>query len=313
MPQQQGISLAQAAQGGIIDDIDVEIIDAAFCQYDYQGNLDHEILALAIQYQDEAGKTYDQYYSAGELIYFVPSDDGSMAVPVADKQMLADSSNAWKFLASLIEVGFPVEMLESGNVKKFVGMKVHVKQHAQPKRQGLIRGGKNADREPTVLLVTSILSMPGETPAKKPAGKPAAQTAARPGLGAKAGQPVGARPAPAAPAKPGLGAKTAAKGPVKPNGQAGPSTPAGASEDDKLIATDMLNGILIEAGGSITKKDLSKLAFQAAGALVEAGAIEAKAKMKYVQLVFQDAFLHELAQSQLIVFDGANVSLPEAA
>lgn len=313
--QQQGISLAQSSQGGIIDDIDVNIIDAAFCEYDYQGAIDHNILALGIQLKDESGKTYDQYYSAGELTYFVPSDDGGMAVPVADKQLLTDTCNAWKFLASLMESGLPDTVLAAGNVKALVGMRVHVKQQAQPKRSGLIRGGKNADREPTVLLVSAILSMPGQDaqPVKKSSGI------------AGAGKPVQGRPTQAAPAtKPGLGRATtpvttapapahasakSATSPSKPNGAVGASTVA-TNDDDKAVAADILNGILTESGGSVTKKDLAKLAFQKAGEKVNAGELDIKAKTRIVQLIFQDAFLHELATGGGIAFDGATVSFP---
>lgn len=316
--QQQGIALNQASQGGIIDDIDAAILDAAFCEYDYQGTIDHNILALGIQFQDDSGKTYDQYYSAGELTYFVPSDDGGMAVPVADKNMLTDTCNAWKFLASLIECGGEpmMELLGRGNVKELVGMKVHVKQQAQPKRQGLIRGGKNPDREPNVLLVSAILSWPG---APVQAGAGAKKTGVGTGVGtAGAGKPVTGRsvnkPGLASKPGPGLGAKNAAApapapATSKPNGQAGPSTPA-AGDEDKGIAAEILTAILLEAGGSVTKKDLARLAFRKAGEAVHGGQLDAKAKTKIVQLIFQDAFLHELAASAVIAFDGATVSLP---
>lgn len=320
MAQQQGISLAQASQGGLIDDIDVEIMDAVFCEYDYAGSIDHNILALGLSLRDGEGKTYDQYYSAGELTYFVPSDDGAMAVPVADKQLLTDTCNAWKFLMSLIECGFPVAALETGNIKNLIGMQVHVKQFGQPKRQGLIRGGKNPDREPTVLLVTEILAMPGQVQAP-------AQPPKRAGL-AGAGKPVGARPTlgAAQPAKPGLGARPAATAgkpsapartsPSKPklgarpvNGQAGASAPAqaGGSDEDKLLATMIVDQILTSSGGSITKKELSTAAFKVAGEMVASQALEAKSKTRIVQLVFQDAFLHELASNGQVLYDGATL------
>jgi hypothetical protein len=309
--QQQGIALNIASQGGLIDDRDVEFIDVAFCEYDYAGSIDHNILALAVQMQDEEGKTYDQYYSAGELTYFVPSDDGAMAVPVADKQQLTDSCNAWKFLASMLECDNRMnDILATGNVKNLIGLKAHVKQHAQPKRQGLIRGGKNADREPTVLLVSAILALPGE-------GAPA--TTKKAGI-AGAGKPVAGRPAQAAQAaKPGLGGKgaqartvaPAGKG-TKPNGGAGVATPA-AGDDDKALATDILLEILTTDGGAVPKtgeKGLSKRAFQVAGERVQAGQLATKDKTRIVQLIFLDTFLHELAQAGTVEYDGATVSLP---
>jgi hypothetical protein len=318
--QVQGIALNQASQGGLPEG-DMEILDAAFCAYDYQGAVDHEILALGIQYQDGAGKTYDQYYSAGELTFFVPSDDGSMAVPVADKTMLSDSCNAWKFLASLLECGGEqmTELLGRGNVKELVGMKVHIQPFAQPKRQGLIRGGDQDAKEKSVILVTAILAWPGQAAPAQPKG-----------LAGK-GKPVQGRPAttaaasapakqPAAPPavtnKSGLGGKGAqaraaapASAAGKTNGQAGASTVA-SGDDDKTTAGEMLIAILLEAGGGLAKKDLAKFAFQKAGEMVTAGNLDAKSKTKIVQLVFQDSFLHELAGNGMIAFDGAQLSLP---
>jgi hypothetical protein len=310
--QQQGISLASASQGGLIDDIDVTVLDAAFVQWDYNGNIDHEVLALGIQYQDGDGKTYDQYYSAGELNYLVPSEDGSRAIPVSDKSQLSDSCNAWKFIASLIECGFPIDKLETGDIKAIVGMQCHVKQHAQPKRQGLIRGGKNPDREPTVLLVSAILAMPGEGQAAAPAKKAAQAPAGRPTQAGQAARPGLGKPAQAAAAKPGTRPQTAAAktaSPSKPNGQAGPSTTV-VSDDDKAIAEEIVTEILVESGGSITKKEMATASFRKAGEKVAAGTLDAKNKTKMVQLVFMDSFLHELAEKGTVVFDGSKVEFP---
>jgi hypothetical protein len=313
-PQKQFVPLNQAAQGGIVDDIDVLIADAAFVQWDYNGAIDHEVLALGIQFQDDNGKQYDQYYSAGELTYFVPSDDGAGIVPVADKQMINDNTNAWKFISSLMECGFPEDKLASGNVKEFVGTKVHIKQIAQPVRQGLIRGGKNADRTPTVLLVTAILGLPGEQQAAKPkttvGGKvPGAQTRPTPTQTKLGSAPTAAGKAATSQAR--LGASTASSSKsVKPNGAAGASVPA-ASDDHLTIALDVLNEILMEQGGPVIKKDLSKLAFQKLGERVQAGTLDAKLKTKMAQLIFQDANLHAWQEQGAIQYDGAQVSLPE--
>jgi hypothetical protein len=283
---QKGASLVQFQQGGLIDDIDVEIVDAAFTEWDYNGAVDHPVLALGIQYKDGNDKTYDQYYSAGELTYFVPSEDGSMAIPVGDRQLLNDNTNAAKFLASLIEANFPVELLESGNVKAMIGTRCHVNQVAQPKRQGLIRGGKNADREARVLLVSAILSLPGET-----APKNKTMTANKGGI---------AKPAMAQTGKPGLGggAKPQAAQPV--NGQ------ASDADELKLIAAQVVSEVLA-ANGPLAKKDLNTQVFRAATAKVQAGELDAKMKTKLTQMCFQDSFLHELVSEGQITYDGATI------
>jgi hypothetical protein len=300
--QQQGISLAKFATGGMVDDVDLTIQDAMFTQYDYDGKVDHEVLALGVQFVDDNGKEINQYYSAGELTFFVPSDDGSMAIPVADKQMLSDSCNAARLIMSLLEVGVPEDFLATGNVKSWVGMKLHMKQIAQPKRQGLIRGGAEGDKEKTVLLATQLIHMPGEgdsapAPKKAPVGKSTTTTTAKV-PGTQAG-------------KPALGGKTAAAtSKVKPNGSAGASTPA-ASDELSDTALEMLTEILVENDGVVVKKDLSKLAFQKAGERVQAKTLDAKDKTKVVQLIFQDAKLHEWAGNGAIQYDGSQVSMPE--
>ena len=296
MAGQQGASLAAFAQGGLIDDIDVEILDAAFAEWDYNGK-QPAVLALGIQYADTDGKTYDQYYSAGDLQYFVPSEDGTMAVPVGDKAMLNDNTNTAKFLMSLMECGFPEDKLASGNVKVLVGTKGHVNRVAQPKRQGLIRGG-NQDKESTILLFSSITEFPGAGPVKKGIGK-AAPATSRP---TKAAAPTAAAGR-AVPSKPGL-SRTAS--PSKANGAAGKAQPVG--DDLSGIAVELLVGILAE--GPVEKNKLSTLAFRAAGDMVQAGTLDAKDKTKVVQLLFQDAFLHGQVEAGMIEYDGATVGLP---
>lgn len=311
--QQQGISLAAAAQGGLIDDIDVTILDARFAQWNYNGGIDHDILALGVQYQDGEGKTYDQYYSAGELIYFVPSEDGSRAIPVADKTMISDSCNAWKFISSLIEAGFPVPLLEAGDITCLTNMQVHVKRYAQPKRQGLIRGGKDPAKEDTVLLVDAILQLPPAAGGKKPG-------LAKPAVGKPAvGKPVTTRPiptsrmgagTPASPAgKRGLGAT--ATSPSKVNGadtQAASDT--GAGDELNLIARQIVEEI-VGASGQLAKKELNTLVFRKATELVTSGVLDAKSKTKVTQICYQDSFLHGLAGEGVIVYDGATLAVPE--
>lgn len=289
--QQQGILLTQFSTGSILDDADVTIADAMFVEWDYQGKIDHKILALGIQYKDENDKEHDQYYSAGELTYFVPSPDGAMAVPVADKQMLTDNCNAAKFILSLLESGFPPDQLGS-SVKALIGLKCHVKQHAQPKRQGLIRNAGD-DKEKTVLLVTQILAMPGAVPAGG-----AKTTAPKTAMGT-----MGTKKAPAA--TPASASASASK----VNGAAGASTVV-AGVDERALAADILNDILAEAGGSLVKKELNPLVFRAAGAKVVAKEIDTATKNKIVQLLFKDEFLHELAQGGAIAYDGTTVSFP---
>lgn len=290
------VSFLQFAQGGLIDDIDVTFADCQFCEYDYNGT-QAATLALAVQMVDAEGKEYDQFYSAGDLKYFVPSDDGAYPVPVGDKVMLNDSTNVSKFFVSLLQAGLPEEILASGDVHKLIGLKCHVNRVAQPKRSGLLRGGDDT-KEKTVLLVTAIHELPGE------AGKTAGKTAAKPAAG-KAAAAGNAAPKPGTPVG------------KKPNGAAATTTAApaqaaltGSDDETAEAAAGIITEILAEAdGNSLAKKDMISKAFASMNEKVKAGDMDSKAKTKVTQLVAKDSFLATLVEAGTITYDGATVSL----
>ena len=67
--------------GGLMDDFNGTITKARLVPWDYNGNLDHHILALALTIQPEEGDEFVQHYSTGaELDEFVPSMDGEEPV-----------------------------------------------------------------------------------------------------------------------------------------------------------------------------------------------------------------------------------------
>lgn len=182
--------------GGLIDDVDVEIVRARFVSYDYDGKADKSALCLFALLKDAEGTEHAQYYSAGDLAYFVPSEDpknedlnGISVVQVGEKTSLNGGTNAALFLNSLVQAGFPEDKLDSGDIRELEGLVAHVNRVPQPKRSGLpARQGANADRQPMVLLVTSIKTLPGEQAAK---GKSKGETAKASGGSAKpSGAPV---------------------------------------------------------------------------------------------------------------------------
>lgn len=212
-------------QGGLIDDIDVTIQSSRFELYDYDGKVQSPTLALHLSLVDDDGLVSEQYYSAGDPKFFVPSKDGKEAVPVGSKTTLSAGSNAAMFLVSLVNAGYPEDQMGS-DVSVFEGMKVHVGRVAQPKRSGIIKGGDDNGREKTVLCVTKIISMPGQAPVSK--GK-----AATPKAAGKA----------AAPAQQSL--------------------PDGGDDLDATL-TEVVMEALGEAGGTIAKKAIAQVVFKAA-------------------------------------------------
>jgi hypothetical protein len=146
-----------ATQGGLIDDIDVEITDALAVMWDYNGNAPTGP-AMAVEYTDVNGAQHIQYYSAGKSEDWLAHESGEGFVSVSGKTGFNSNSNIMMLFDSLVKAGFPKEYL-TGNVKVIVGTKGHVLQHIT-ERKGLIRTGKNADRPSSVLLVSKITELP---------------------------------------------------------------------------------------------------------------------------------------------------------
>jgi hypothetical protein len=226
--------------GGLIDDIDVEFTDVLACEYDYGGNAPLGP-SLAIEMTDVNGQAHVQYYSAGKAEDWKPSDDGCGFVPVSGKTGFNNNSNISMLLASMVAADPRVKpLLAAGNVKALIGTKAHVLQK-QLERKGLVRTGRNADRAPSVLLVTKIMALPGD----EGTGTVVAAT------------------------------KAAVGG--KPNGQAAAQSKAAAATeaaaDVDTIIIDALSsvlmgasevaGVTLTAEGALAKKDVAKVVFQA--------------------------------------------------
>jgi hypothetical protein len=250
---------ASFAQGGLIDDVDVTVKASRFELYDYDGKSQQPTLALHWTLVDSDGLESEQYWSAGDPKFFVPSKDGKEAIPVGSRTALAGGSNFAILISSLVNAGYPADDLGS-DISVFEGMQVHVARVPQPKRSGIInRGGEN-EREKTVLTVSKIINMPGEAPVKKAGAAAAKATPAA----AKAGTPAAAKPAAAAKSAP---------------------APAADTGDLDATLTDVTMEALAEAGGSMTKKDLATIAFRAPAFT------DAKSKAAAPKRAYADEFL----------------------
>jgi hypothetical protein len=186
-------------EGGLWDDLDVEISDIAWSKFNFakEGAPQNLKLALILELWPlsglEAGQQpFQQAFSGGDLKYFVPSadDDGAYPIAVGDKSALNSNTNAAMFTISLFECATPEQAawlanesgLASGNCKGLVGLKFHVKRMPQKERKGL--SAQEGEQGPkSILLATNIIALPGETESVVPAegaqaaAKPAAQVA----------------------------------------------------------------------------------------------------------------------------------------
>lgn len=274
-----GVSLKPSeavAGGGGIDDVDVWIKACRFRLWDYNGTIQTPVLGLEVTFADDDGNEASQVYSAGDTKHFVPSEDGSEAVPVGGATNLNDSTNAMAFMVSLVNAGFGEERI-ADKVSVFEGTKVHVNQVPQPKRKGLT-GAKEGSK---ILLVSKILAFPWD----KAAGK-------APGIG------KGAAPKAAAPKAAAAQAPMQAAAPAGGNGAAAGGNGADASALNGIAMEAML-GIVMGKGGSITKGAIAQEAFKALQAHPQRNAL--------VQLVYSDEFLKQPGAPW--TYDGATVSM----
>lgn len=172
--------------GGLLDDVDVTVKQSVFAFYDYNGTVSPPSPSLGLTLVDPDGKEHDQFFSAGDAKYFSPSADdknpsdiGKYLVAVGDKTAVNNNTNLAKFIASLVNAGFPEDKLESGDISILEGLEFHLKREAV-KRTGLVRTGKNAGREQTVITVAKIIRLPWE----KGASTSKAASSAKPTNGA---------------------------------------------------------------------------------------------------------------------------------
>lgn len=279
-------------QGGLQDDFDGVITKVRYCPWDYNGNIDHHVLAVAVTIKpdDPEIEEFVQHYSAGDLEQFVPSMDGDNAVDlsvdtneetnpgfspdqlegiyalrVGKKEGLANSSNWATFIRAAIDAGFPVASL-TPSVACFEQHRGHFNRIPQKKRAGLVEtdAQKAKNRNKEILVMTEY--------------KGAAEGAAKPKVAPKA---AAAKATPATKAAP-----------------AAPATPAAATGtlDEKLVAIVVAG--LAANDGSLPKSSLAKLALNGLAGVEKA---------KGVKRVVEQEFLEGNEESW--VFDGDSGTL----
>jgi hypothetical protein len=152
-------------QGGLLDDIDVVFKQCRFVSWDYNGSIDTPVLALMVEFEyNDNGKqaSSEQYYSAGDMSRFVPSEDGCRASAVAGAKSLNNNTNAAMLIKSVVEQGFPADRFGDGDISVMDGLHAHINRVPQPSRGGNISEKNNAGYDKTVAIVTKIHKMPWE-------------------------------------------------------------------------------------------------------------------------------------------------------
>lgn len=174
--------------GGLFDDQVATVVEAVFAPFDYNGNIEGAVLAakLTLQPDEDGADPVTQYWSAGALNSFKPSEDGDeptdgdgmetgegyFVVPVGSRTNLNNNTNWSQLLVSLLDADFPREKISS-DIRFLVGLKAHWNR-LPPTRKGgqMADGGGKKD----VLCVTKVIEEPGGGKAKAGKGSAPAGT-----------------------------------------------------------------------------------------------------------------------------------------
>ena len=116
------------------------------------------------------GSAHAQYYSLGKSEDWAPSASGEGFIAQSGKTSINATTNLGMFLKSLVENGFPTDLLATGNLKCLIGTKCHVLMK-QTDRKSLVRAGRDTSKPTGVLLVSKINSLPGADTKGAVAGK----------------------------------------------------------------------------------------------------------------------------------------------
>lgn len=211
---ERGAMFDEFIETGLLDDANVVLRTNRFATWDYKGKIQPPgVLALRAEMVDEENKVHEQYMSAGDLNFFVPSSDGKKAVPIGKYQKLNKNTNAAAFILSIMNADTRGEMTPklkaTDDISILDGLRVHVVRKKQPKRPGLVAPGSEAasaeaEKESFQMLVDKVLSYPWENGAGQ--AVQGSSTVVPPTV---SGASVAAQPAPAQAAQASAGAGAA--------------------------------------------------------------------------------------------------------
>lgn len=174
-----GVSLRPStfsAGGSLVDDADLTVSKARFIMTDYGGKSDAEVCVLQLMLREDDDTEHEQMYSLGTG--FVPSEtgkeeeNGKELTPVGDKTSPNGSSNFALLINSMVNAGVPEDLFD-GDISAIEGLKGHYNRVPAPKRGNLPKRPGQAEKkyEATVLLFTTVVTLPGEAKAAKTAVK----------------------------------------------------------------------------------------------------------------------------------------------
>lgn len=157
--------------GGLLSDEDVKVLSARYVDdFNYNGTQPATVALKLSMNCDKYENPIDQHYALGRVSDgWVAVNDGKGADNTQGKAP-KKSSNFSTLMASLVEAGFPVDKLDSGDASVLDGLQCHV---VRKKIARTFRDREDDGKGQECLVVTKINALPGETAAAAPAANDA--------------------------------------------------------------------------------------------------------------------------------------------
>ena len=144
--------------GGLLDDVDVKVLDAQAVLFDYDGKQDVPSPGVLFTFDAGGEKPAVQFISIGGSNQdWAPNEEKTGFKAIGKRTALTKTCNYLVFVSSAINCGFPKDQVKN-DVRVWVGMECHLERIAM-ERKGLEK--KDSDKQSFAYIVTKIHKLPG--------------------------------------------------------------------------------------------------------------------------------------------------------
>jgi hypothetical protein len=141
--------------GGLLDDVDAKITQARTVMFDYNGTA-AAVPALQLTL-DVDGEPHVEHYKAGDAAAFAPTEDGLGFKAVGKRTALHQNSKAAMLMRDMVNVGAPADFIRPP-YSNMEGAVFHFARVVLPKMPNA-----TSQKDNTILTVSALLSLPGES------------------------------------------------------------------------------------------------------------------------------------------------------
>lgn len=168
--------------GGLLQSVSEATLTFECVAYDYNGSVAVAVPAIHVHgefEQDGEAGTFEEYYSAGDASKLRATKDGTRFQAITEGAAMTKTCKAMQLIGSLVTANGGDKSLLTANIKDLDGIVVNMERKPDVARPGLSETNSKG-RTRTIMLVTDIISLPGEGK-KKAKGKVAGKIAPKGG------------------------------------------------------------------------------------------------------------------------------------